>query len=103
MTTKADIIHLLNTNDRAVIRAILAITARQTQDEQANETTKYHNGRGWRPCDARMGSSMAKFYERNGYLSPKQIAWWRRPLQNGTPRINIYAGQLLTVAQERAA
>ena len=46
-----------------------------------------------------MGTSMAKFYERNGYLSAKQIAYWRKPDRTGTPRIAIYARQLLLVAQ----
>jgi len=100
--TVESIRNLLATNDKAVARALLALNARQTQDEQITEHTKHHNGRGFRPCHARMGTSMAKFYQRNGYLSPKQIAYWRKPDRTGTPRIAIYARQLLQVAQERA-
>lgn len=100
---KQDIINLLATNDRAVARALIVLTARQTIDEQISENTKYHNGRGFRPCHARMGTSMAKFYERHGYLSPKQVAYWRKPQKDGKARIAIYAGQLLEVAQEKAA
>lgn len=100
---KQDIINLLATNDKAVARALLALTARQTLDEQISEDTKYHNGMGFRPCHARMGTSMAKFYERNGYLSPKQVAYWRKPQKDGKARIAIYANQLLEVAAAKVA
>ena len=99
--TYEHIIHLLNTNDRAIERAVLAISARQTEDERRDEITKYHNGQGWRPCHAAIGVSMAKFIERNGSLTPKQIAYWRTPNDKGVPRIHIYARQLLKIAQER--
>jgi hypothetical protein len=97
MTTKESIVNLLQTNDKAIGRALVVLTARQTADEQVSEQTRY------RPCHARMGASMSKFYERNGYLSPKQIAYWRSRDKSGAMRIGIYAGQLLEVAQEKAA
>jgi len=103
MVTKEQIIQLLKTDDRAVARALLVLSARQTADEQAAETTRYLNGRGYRPCHARMGASMSKFFERNGYLSPKQIAYWRVKDKTGKMRIEIYAGQLLEEAQIKAA
>lgn len=102
MTTKADIIQLLNTNDKAVARAVFVLNQRQTYSEQASEHTINRNGEGFTPADARMGSSMAKFYSRTGYLSPKQIAYWRKPNARGVPRINKYAGQLLEIANQKA-
>lgn len=93
---------LLRENDRAVARALVVLTQRQTHDEQRDENTKHRNDMGFMPCDARMGTSMAQFYERNGYLSAKQIVWWRRPRKNGKQRIEAYAVQLLDIAQERA-
>lgn len=102
MTTKAQIIELLRTNDRAICRALVVLNQRQTADEQVSEGTHYNNGQGFRPCHARMGTSMAKFFERNGYLTPKQIAYWRAPMKNGQSKIEIYAGQLLEVAHARA-
>lgn len=101
MLTKAYIIDLLRTNDKAICRALVALNARQTSDEQSSEHTKYHNNKGFRPCHARMGTSMAKFFERNGYLSPKQIAYWRKAMPKGNMRIEIYANQLLEVAKEK--
>lgn len=59
--------------------------------------------RGFRPCHARMGSSMAEFYNRNGYLSPKQIAYWRVPMKKGGMRIAIYWKQLLAEAHAKAS
>lgn len=103
MLSKQGIVELLKTNDKAVARALVALNLRQTADEQATENTRYHNGRGFRPCHARMGTSMAKFFERRGYLTDKQIAYWRRPMKGGKMKIEIYAGQLLEVAQARAA
>lgn len=92
--TKEDIVKLLETNDKAVARALVKLNEYQTADEQTAETTKHHNGAGFRPCHARMGTSMAKFYESRGYLSMKQIAYWRKRDKTGAMRIGIYAGQL---------
>lgn len=103
MLTRDSIIALLETNDLAVARALLVLNERQTQDEQMTEHTSHRNGRGFRPCHARMGSSMAKFFGRNGYLSPKQVSYWRARDRAGNMRIGIYAGQLLEVAQQRQA
>jgi hypothetical protein len=101
MLTKSHIVQLLRNNDQAIIRALVVLTERQTLDERASENTKYLNGKGFRPCHARMGTSMANFYRRNKYLSPKQIAYWRALQKDGKMRIEIYAGQLLEVALEK--
>jgi hypothetical protein len=102
MVTRDSVIELLKSNDRAVARALVALTARQTQDEQSTEHTRYRNGMGFRPCHARMGTSMSKFFERRGYLTPKQVAYWRAAMRDGKMRIEIYAGQLVEVAQAKA-
>ena len=100
--TGTDIVNLLRSNDKAIARALIVLKDRQTEDEQRSESTRHLNGRGFRPCHARMGVSMAKFYERNGYLSPKQIAYWRKEGKEGM-RISIYWRQLLEAATEKAA
>jgi hypothetical protein len=101
--TKDAIINLLKTNDTAIARALLALNARQTEDERVVKHTKHHNGRGFRPCHARMGTSMANFYRDRGFLSAGQLAYWRRVTPAGKMRIEIYAGQLLEVAIENRA
>jgi len=103
MTTKEQIVHLLMNNDRAVARALVVLKNRQTADEQTAEQTKYLNGQGFTAADGRVGTSMAKFFERTGYLTPKQLAYWRRTRKDGKPRITIYAGQLLEVANQKAS
>lgn len=103
MITKSEIVKLLETNDKAVARALVCLNERQTSTEQLSESTIVRNGSGFRPCHARMGTSMATFYEKFNRLSPKQIAYWRMKDKSGSMRIGIYAGQLLEVAQEKAA
>lgn len=100
--TGSDIVRMLETNDRAVARALVVLYERQTEDEKVGENTRHHNNRGFRPCHARMGTSMAKFYLRNGYLSPKQIAYWRKQGKEGM-RIAIYHKQLLEAARIKAS
>ena len=95
--------NLLANNDKAVGRALIVLRNRQTADEKISETTKHQNGRGFRPCHARMGTNMADFFEKRGYLSPKQAAYWRAPMKDGNSRIEIYSRQLLEEAQAKAA
>jgi hypothetical protein len=103
MLTKQYITDLLRTNDLAICRALVALNERQTSDEQRSEQTKHHNKRGFRPCHARMGTSMANFFTRRGFLSPKQIAYWRHAMPKGNMRIEIYVGQLLEIAKEKSS
>jgi hypothetical protein len=100
--SKVDIVNVLKVNDKAVARALVVLTERQTFTEQNSEQTINRNGEGFTPADARMGTSMAKFYLRNGYLSPKQLAYWRKENAKGVQRILKYAGQLLEVAKIKA-
>jgi len=93
----------LLSDDRWLARALVALNERQTWDEQRDEATRYHNDKGFRPMHAKRGTSMARFYVQRGYLTPKQIAWWRARTDSGKSRIEIYAGQLLKVAQAKKA
>lgn len=100
--TVESIIEMLRTSDKAVIRAIVVLNERQTREEQATRNTKYNNGVGVRPCHAYMITAHADFYEKKGYLTPKQINYWRKPYGNkGLFKIGVYAGQLLKVAKEK--
>lgn len=100
--TGTDIVNLLKTNDKAIGRALVVLFNNQTADEQAVENVRHRNGEGFRPCHAKMGTSMAKFFLRNGYLSPKQLAYWRVEQKQGM-RISIYWRQLLAAAHQKAA
>ena len=101
MVSKEQIVSLLATKDKAVARALVVLNDRQTADEQDSQATRLDNGMGFKPCHARMGTSMAQFYQKFGYLSPKQIAYWRKTDAKGTMRIACYWKQLMEVAVQK--
>lgn len=99
--TKDEIAQLLQTNDKALERAILKIFARQTASEQAIDTTTHTNGKGFTSADARLLSSFAKWIQTShkaegSRLSDKQKVWARKKMAK-------YAGQMLLVMKETAA
>lgn len=102
MLSKTQLIELLRNDKRAVARALVVLAARQTLDEQRSLTTKYLNGQGFRPCHAKKGTDMAHQFQRTGYLSDNQIAYWRYVEKTGKMRIEIYWRQLLEAAAEKA-
>ena len=59
---KAYIIKLLETNDKAICRALVVLNERQTLSEQSAQYTINRNGEGFTPADAYMGTSMAQFF-----------------------------------------
>lgn len=97
--TKEYIQELLLREDRvgmhAVGRALLVINKNQTYEEQRDQQTKLHNDTGFTQGDAKRGTSMANFYRNRGFLTPKQVAWWRKENTRGVPRISKYWRQLL--------
>ena len=100
--TKSEIINILNTNDKAIMRALVVLNERQTASEQHSGVTINQNGEGFTPADAYMGTSMANGFAKYGRLTEKQLAYWKTPNAKGIPRINKYAGQLLLIAKEKA-
>jgi hypothetical protein len=101
--TRESITDLLARNDNAVARALVLLNARQNVDEQIAKDSKYRNGRGFKPCHAARGTGCAEFFQRAGFLTPKQIAYWRVRDKNGTMRIAIYWRQLIEEAEAKAA
>ena len=99
--TKENIIKLLEENDKAVLRALIVINQNQTSTEQSLHLTSEANNRGFRPCHARMGTSMANFATKFGKLSDKQIQYWRAKDRAGNMRIGIYWKQLIVAAKQR--
>lgn len=89
--TKKQIREKLETDDKWLIRGVMAIYDKQTADEARAEATKYHNGVGFNAGDGRWGASFAGFARRNGYLTTKQINYIR-------PKMLKYAGQLAKIA-----
>jgi hypothetical protein len=92
----------LKSNDKWLVRGILAIYAKQTADEKSSQTTNHNNSVGFNGRDAGILSSFAKQIltwqatENPRYdspLSPKQFALARRAMPK-------YAGQLARIAAE---
>lgn len=101
--TKENIVKLLATNDKAVGRALMVLTERQTFDERQNQDTKYSNGIGFTPADAKVGVSMGLQFKERNFLSTKQLAYWRKPNSKGVMRVAKYWAQLLDAAKEKQA
>jgi hypothetical protein len=93
--TKAEIINLVNTSDRAVERAILAIYARQTEDEKASSATRHLNARGFNGSDASYGSYCAKWLLKGNRLTGKHLGRCRALVRK-------YHRQLVEVADAKA-
>lgn len=88
------------TGMRAVGRSLVAIYKYQTADEKQVDMVSHHNGVGFMAAHARVGSSMARWFQEKGFLTPKQVAYWRKPDATGKPRICRYAGQLLRIVEK---
>jgi len=71
--TKAEIIELVESNDRAVERAVLALYARQTDDEQTGGYTGHLNARGFNKADASYGSYCARWVKKGNHLTGKHL------------------------------
>lgn len=61
MVTESEIVSLLNTNPKAVERAMVVIYDRQTADEKADSTTRHSNNRGFSACTDKRGSYYARW------------------------------------------
>lgn len=101
--TKESIVKLLETNDKAVARALVVLYNRQTEVEQSCDATMGDNGRGFSHAHAFIGCRMAKFYLQRGFLTPKQVAYWRKSTPKRGMRIGMYWKQLIEAANEKQA
>lgn len=91
-----------NVGMHAIGRALVHLFDRQTAYEQQAETTYEANSIGFSAFDGEIGASMAKQYTKRGFLTPKQVAVWRRPRKNSTTtKIGKYWKQILEIAQEK--
>lgn len=77
--------------DAAMVKALLYLFDRQTDDEQHSESTNQHNRMGFTGTDAQLLSSFAKQVIQKAWLSPRQMQVLRGKIQK-------YAGQIAKVA-----
>jgi hypothetical protein len=92
--TAASIKEKLKTDDRWLIRGLLAIYACQTASEQASGQTDEHNGIGFNGVDAYILTSFAEQAKAGRRLSSKQIMIARKKMLK-------YAGQLSRIAKSK--
>ena len=85
---------LLVNSDRAVIRALQILLARQTIDEQDTYTTQDANGVGFTQWDAKFYTAMAKRTLDGSGLSAGQIGALRKINKRGRPSIGKYWRQI---------
>ncbi|QIN95275.1 hypothetical protein DLP3_112 [Stenotrophomonas phage vB_SmaS_DLP_3] len=91
---KEAIQQLLETNDRAVYRAIKLINDRQTEGEKARHAAEEENGVGFSKFDAEFMSNMAHAVTQYGKLTERQMQFAR-------PKIKRYWKQLMEIANEK--
>lgn len=95
--TKEQLKQKLLTDDKALIAALVALNGCQTAEEVASGRTIDRNGMGFRSFDSKVGSGMVKFYKKTGFLTPKQIEYWKKKDSRGKERIICYLNQLHTL------
>ena len=85
----------MNSNARAVERAMVALYERQTEDEQREESTKHLNGMGFSGAHSRLGSYYARWILSGRSLDGKH-------LERARAIALRYCGQLCDIANARA-
>jgi hypothetical protein len=89
--TKEEVAAKLESDDKWLVRGLLAIHARQTGEEQLRGVTVENNGVGFNGVDSAIMTEMVVFHKHHGYLTAKQISLVRKKLLK-------YAGQLANIA-----
>lgn len=92
---KEKIVGLLQSNDRAVERAIIVIYNRQTRDEQSSKETLHSNGIGFSGADANLGSYYARWI-----LDKKKLTGSH--LERARKMVLKYTAQLLSEIEIKA-
>lgn len=95
MWTKPRIANLLQTNNRAVERALIAIYKRQTADEKAVQHTRHNNGQGFSAAHARKGTYYARWCLAGKSLTGDHLVKARLMAMH-------YIGQLVEVSNSKA-
>jgi polyribonucleotide nucleotidyltransferase len=76
-TSKKEIVEKLRkqieNKDYTAIHTLLFIYDKQVEDEKCSESVNHSNGVGFKPQDAKIGSSLATWYRSKGFFTSKQI------------------------------
>lgn len=85
---------LLENDDKFVMRSVVKIYERQTEDEKNSDSTAHNNGVGFNGTDAFIMTKFAKWYLEKGFMTAKQMAIAKK-------KIMKYAKQLTRIANEQ--
>jgi hypothetical protein len=99
--TKGEIRAKLAVDNRWLERGILALDARQTDDERQSRQTVYDNDRGWNAADASLGGYLANYIRRCRRPEGQRLTgeWVAR----ARAMMYKYAGQLARIAAAKSA
>lgn len=99
---KEEIESLLEAKDEAILRAVVAIYKKQTDDEKDRKHTIDKNGIGFTGCDGRTGTFhgeyLTKWEWNRPYVQTKILPYWKRFNKKGKMKICKYATQLTKIA-----
>ena len=101
LLSRKDLQQKLLKDENVLIKALVAINAHQTEDERQILKSVHLNGYGFRPCHAKIGTGMVKYFFKRGHLTNKQIAFWTKERGAYKPRILIYFNQLYSIHTKR--
>lgn len=104
--TRDAILDKLAQDDKMVVRSLMVLFDRQTEDEQQTEETSHRNGMGFNGRDAGLLSSFAKQVQ-DWTATPPSQRRYRSPLSPrqmdiARQRLRKYVGQLIEVAISKA-
>ena len=92
---KAIVREKLATDNAWLVRGLLAIHAKQTDDEKRSHETRHDNDRGFNSADAPLMTSFVNQWNTRHWFSDKQMNRLRKTMRK-------YAGQLVRIAREKA-
>jgi hypothetical protein len=91
--TEAEIVQKIQSSDVFVGHCLVELYNLQTEAEQVRGETRELNGRGFNGRDAHFGSSLAKWFMANQFLTWKQLAAARRILPKYRRQLAVRANQ----------
>lgn len=94
--TREEITTMLNTSDRAVERAMVALWERQEEDERTDGNTRHRNGCGFAHSTVGSGTYFANWVRSGRRLTGHHLAKARRIA-------HFHAGQLTAMANIKSA
>lgn len=93
---REDITTILNTSDRAVERAMVALWECQEEDERTDSSARHHNGRGFAHSTAGAGTYFANWVRSGRQLTGHHLVKARRIAL-------FHAGQLTAMANLKSS